>query len=692
MSSSSAFPRDAGAARVGILGLGRTGCRTLLALLELGVRRLDLADGRPASPVDLAGHPLLRPEDAGRPVAQAVRERVARSHPAAELRVVAGPEAGLGWDAWLPRCDLCLLASDVSLPAVAWGVNAACLAAGTPLLPGLCMGPVAQLGPVVRAGEGPCLGCLEQRMRGAARRGSFGAPCPPESGLPRRVGAALAGEVKDLLSRDGAPEPAGRLRYLWRDGRSTEHPLLRSSRCRACAPLGPFMPYRFARKLELEDRPEAHGRILELEKTLVDPLVGAVPTLLEVERPPDDPGAPRLATWVATFPNLWRVAMPPEAVVAGGCDFSDAPARAAALGEAVARQSIGDPPAGEVLVARYRDVADDAVDPLAWDLFHPATRAEPGFPFLPPSREAPLSWVWGTSLTEERPKLVPAARVFVTSQPLTPADHTDIQILSGFAAGGTLETAVARALFEAAERDMLTIAWADRLPVARLEIDRDSPAVGPYLAAFEDCGLRVRCATLELDLGIHLVISMVRSDLPGDPATVIAAAADVDLAEACRRAIKELVACRGSVRHEMLRVGGRLPSPDPREVVDMAAHGLLYARHDVKPHLEPWWNPPASIALPPATGESAYAKLRRSIARLRVAGLEALVVDLTPPEIGRLGLWVVKVLVPGFYPINFDSRWPHFGGRRISRMPVELGLLDAPVPFERLHRVPHPFP
>jgi ribosomal protein S12 methylthiotransferase accessory factor len=68
------------------------------------------------------------------------------------------------------------------------------------------------------------------------------------------------------------------------------------------------------------------------------------------------------------------------------------------------------------------------------------------------------------------------------------------------------------------------------------------------------------------------------------------------------------------------------------------------------------------------------------------------VVDLTPPEIGELGLRAVKVLVPGAYPMNFDSRWPHFGGGRLRQVPVGVGLRDDPLPISQLNRVPHPFP
>jgi ribosomal protein S12 methylthiotransferase accessory factor len=72
--------------------------------------------------------------------------------------------------------------------------------------------------------------------------------------------------------------------------------------------------------------------------------------------------------------------------------------------------------------------------------------------------------------------------------------------------------------------------------------------------------------------------------------------------------------------------------------------------------------------------------------------LETLVVDLTPAALRRLGLAVVKVLVPGAHPLDRDPRWPHLGGRRMQEAPVMAGLRDAPLPVGLLNPLPHPLP
>ena len=62
------------------------------------------------------------------------------------------------------------------------------------------------------------------------------------------------------------------------------------------------------------------------------------------------------------------------------------------------------------------------------------------------------------------------------------------------------------------------------------------------------------------------------------------------------------------------------------------------------------------------------------------AGLELLVLDQTRPDVG---IPVVKVLAPGLRPF-----WARFAPGRLFDVPVRLGRLDAPTPYERLNPIP----
>jgi ribosomal protein S12 methylthiotransferase accessory factor len=589
---------------------------------------------------------------------------------------------------WLDDCDVCIAAADIPAAPALLELNAQCIRSGVPLLPAIAMGAVGQVGPLVRAGAGPCLRCVDLRLQTATGRSCLMPYGPPHPHLAHVMATALANAVSGL---DG-PEATRFLSYHWADGTVTRHPVLRTWRCPDCTHVDPEPAYRRRTTFAFRDRaPSDPSHILGLRERLVDPVTGPITSLDVYDPVPHDP--PVHHSIAALVDDGWQRAGHPV-LHCGGGSVDAREAEAAGLGEAVERASAVLPPLGDFVVAPYRDVAADAVDPAAWDLFHARTRAEQGFPYAAIADRQPINWAWGWSLTRRRPTLVPAARVFVPFESSLPGDNPDYPLLSGFAAGNTLEEATLRALLEVIERDGFMIAWANRLPLRRVAIEpADREGAGQYAQLFELPGLEARCGLVELDLGGSVAVAMVRSTRPGDPALAVAAAADTDPARACRRALSELTANRLNVRQNLAEAGGRTPAPDPGQVRDETSHGLLYARPDMLGQLMHWWEPPTTEPLPERPSPaSAWAQLRGLVGAIRRAGLEVLVVDLTAPEVRELGLWTVKALVPGAYPMNFDSRWPHFGGARLTAAPVTAGLRERPLGFDELNHVPHPFP
>jgi len=434
------------------------------------------------------------------------------------------------------------------------------------------------------------------------------------------------------------------------------------------------------------------NHILTLKDRLVDPYTGPITSLTLYEPAPPDP--PLFHCVAALVDEGWQAVGEPV-VNCGGASPDPRAAEAAALGEAVERASAVLPRREELVLAPYGEVQADAVDPSAWDLFDAETRAEQDFPYAQTSVSEAISWVWGWSITRSEPTLLPASRVFLSLESPLPGDFAGYPLLSGFAAGNTLEEAALRALLEVIERDAFMVAWANRLPLRHVRI---ADVAGSSASAFARRGLEARCGLIELDLGAPVAIAMVRSSQPADPAVVVAAAADIDSDRACQRALNELAANRLHVRHALTEAGETTASSSPCEARDESAHGLLYARADMLPELSFWWDrtstdPADEAPTPrPTSGLSAWKRLSLLVETIGGAGHEVLLVDLTPPEVRELGLCTVKALVPGAYPMNFDSRWPHFGGARIAEAPVRVGLRAHPLALHEFNRVPHPFP
>ena len=600
---------------------------------------------------------------------------------------VDGPASWPPPGASSPPPRICVLCADVVDPRQVLELNARCLDRRTKLVPGLVMGSVGQVGPVVIAGRSACLHCVDLRLRATSGRTFLFPYGPPDPLIAALVGRELARRVLTLAAGD---DPDPRLSFHWADGSSTCHRPMRTWHCPSCSHIGPQPGFLLPGGLPTDDGRAAERSILDLEARLVDPVTGPIRSIEPFEPGPDDPP---LRHWVASLSEPGRgQAVGMSTLLCGGNNLDDDAARAAALGEAAERMSACQPAPADLLVAPYDEVLADAVNPRIWDLFDEATRSRPGFPYPDIGSDDDLSWAWAWSLTRGRPALVPASRVFVPFEPRTAADNADHPTLSGFAAGTTLVTATLAALLEVIERDAFMIAWMNHLQPPRLELDRRSPhGVGAYVAAFEDLGIEVRCDLLMLDLGVPTVLAMARRSRSDDPAIVVATAADLDVAAACRHALAELAANRLYVRHTMAP-----PSPlsvDALQAADVAGHGRLYADPDMAAHVDFWWNSGTSTPLQ-STGRPLRpdAALRRVVQGISAVGLETVAVDITPPELRQLGLTVVKALVPGTYPLTFGCPWPHLGGHRLRRAPVTAGYLRAPLPAASLNRLPHPFP
>jgi len=603
-------------------------------------------------------------------------------------REYPSPDTAEWTGSWLADCDLCLLCADVVDAEVALAVNARCLEYRVPLLPALVMGSVGQAGPMIEPGVSACLQCVDQRLQAATGRSCLADYGPADHRVASLVGTALAVRALRLLA--GVCEPQDRrLTYHWAAGYSTDHAVLRSLQCTHCAEAGAVPAFCAPAQLDLSEQPPDARRILTLQRELVDAVTGPIRSLERFEPRPEEP---RMRHWVAGLADIGWARVGHPILRCGGNNLDDEMARAAAIGEALERMSACQPATGLVM-ASYRATAPHSVDPSAWDLFDPQTRAQPGFPYAPVTPDDVLSWTWGWSLTRSHPALVPASRVFMPFHPQTPADHADYPTLSGFATGSTLASATVAAVLETLERDALMIAWTNRLSPPHLELDRSSPGgVGACVAAFADSGVEIRCSLLTLDHRTPVVLAMARGAGGSDPAMVVSAAAGLDAASACRRALCELAANRLNVKAAMVGRELRQSRPDQVTAGDGAGNGLLYADPQMAAHLGCWWDDHETVALPDTTGlVGTGVGLDALVARIAAAGLETIIVDLTPPAIRELGLFVVKALVPGTYPLSFDSHHPHLDGSRLRSAAVASGLLATPVSFDALNRMPVPF-
>lgn len=218
-------------ARVLVVGAGGLGAPVCLYLAAAGVGRITIADDDRVSLSNLQRQVIFCSSDDGRPKAQAARAAMLALNPhvevtALERRVTAADAALIG------AHDLVIDGTDTF--AARQGLNAACVAAGVPLIAGAIAQWEGQLTVWDPARGAPCMACI---FPDAPAPGLV--PACAEAGvagpLPGVIGSMMALEAIKIIA--GAGEPL-RGRMLIFDGLHGENRVMKIARRGDCPVCG----------------------------------------------------------------------------------------------------------------------------------------------------------------------------------------------------------------------------------------------------------------------------------------------------------------------------------------------------------------------------------------------------------------------------------------------------------------------
>jgi ribosomal protein S12 methylthiotransferase accessory factor len=584
-------------------------------------------------------------------------------------------------------------------------INAAHLDSGKPWLLAKPSGAVPWIGPVFRPGAGPCWGCLAKRLQGnrldgfLALRGApeLGGSPPRPPSLPASLRAALG-----IIVLEGVKWLAG-VRNQEQQCvyaldtvtlRGTHHPVTRRPQCPWCG--NPCMVAERARtplvtvsrRIASADgnghRVLSPAKVLERYGHLVDPVTGVVGELRRHPACPD---------FLNSYQSGRNRAMTGSGIAAiraglrsqsGGKGSTEVEAKAGALCEAIERYS-GTADGDEAKVKdSYRGLGDQAVHPDTCQLFDPcqfADRARSNAACAPFHRvpepfdeQAVIDWTPVWSLRTGECRLLPTAMLYFTPSPGS-APVSVLADSNGNAAGGTMEDAILQGFFELVERDAVALWWYNRTQQPAVDLDSfDDPWVAGLRAKYAALNRQVWVLDLTSDLGIPVMAAVSRRTDKRAEDIMLGFGAHFDPHIALRRALTEL--------------GQLLPA-----VAGTRPDGAGYGLPD--PHLMSWWTratvdnqpyllPAPSHALRSAAGYGYVPPqeldLTQMCAIARRADLDILVLDQTRPDIG---MPVVKVVVPGLRHF-----WPRFAPGRLFEVPVRLGRLAQPTPYEELNPIP----
>jgi len=218
--------------------------------------------------------------------------------------------------------------------------------------------------------------------------------------------------------------------------------------------------------------------------------------------------------------------------------------------------------------------------------------------------------------------------------------------------------------------------WYNRTAAPEVNLDAfGDPWLDEIRAAYADLGREVWVLDVTSDLDVPVMVALSRRTDGGRENIMLGFGAHLDPRIALRRALTELNQLMPAALGT--DADGRISTEDP----DLA-RWWSNATMANQPYLRP------DPAVPPR-GPRDYRylpsqDLLEDVAAVQAGfearGLEVLVLDQSRPDVG---LPVVKVIVPGMRPF-----WARFGPGRLFDVPVSLGRLACPTPYEELNPIP----
>ncbi|MCM3732696.1 TOMM precursor leader peptide-binding protein [Fictibacillus nanhaiensis] len=351
-----------------------------------------------------------------------------------------------------------------------------------------------------------------------------------------------------------------------------------------------------------------------------------------------------------------------------------------------------------VVYEPYSKVEKHALNPQSIGLHTEKQYEMPGFPFTPLDNRS-IHWVWGYSLTQNRPILVPEMFAYYS---LGCGEGFVYETSNGCAVGGSLEEAILYGIFEIVERDSFLMTWYGQLPIPRLDNksidDQELQLMIQRINAVT--GFEVHLFNATTENGIPSIWAMAKNTKEKGLNLLCASGAHIDPIRAVKGAVQELSGMlltmddtfeKNREKYEQMYKHSHL-------VQQMEDHSMLYGLKEAEKRL--YFLLDRRLVKdfhqefrPVRKSADLLDDLKAILDVFQQLKLEVIVVDQTSPELKRNGLYCVKVVIPGMLPMTFGHHLTRLEGLdRVLNVPAKLGIVKKPLTFSELNPYPHPFP
>ncbi|MER0480005.1 TOMM precursor leader peptide-binding protein [Streptomyces sp. Edi2] len=350
-----------------------------------------------------------------------------------------------------------------------------------------------------------------------------------------------------------------------------------------------------------------------------------------------------------------------------------------------------------------REAGRRVLDPRACGMYSEEFyRADPRR-VAPFTDERTIPWVWGRSLRDREPVLVPEMISYYHSAPL--ADRFIQECSNGCASGSTFTEAVYFGLTELIERDAFLLAWYANLQLPEIDgTTSRSPTTRGLIDRLALHGYRARFFDARITFGVPVVIAVAERTDGGRGTLAFGAGAGLCPEQALRAALVEIATDAPQLPRRVTWNHDRLAPmvDDFDQVLALHDHPLLYGLPAMRRHAEFLLGERGTRSM-----EETYADLDQRlrpapdlrqdveacVGLLAEAGFDVIAVDQSLELQRRRGLSTAGVIVPGLLPIDFGwSRQRALLSPRLRTAPREAGFADRDLTEADLNQAPHPFP
>jgi ribosomal protein S12 methylthiotransferase accessory factor len=352
----------------------------------------------------------------------------------------------------------------------------------------------------------------------------------------------------------------------------------------------------------------------------------------------------------------------------------------------------------------YDHIAADALDPRTCGLYSESFYQHNVYAFRPFDPARPLWWVWGYSLGQKRPMLVPEQLVYYMYKQDKGGRFVQ-ESSNGCAIGSCIEEAILHGLFELIERDAFLLTWYAQLAPPRIDPRSSQQRETLFLLEkIEQQGYELYLFDTRLDIRIPSVIGIARRKEPGLGNIVVAAGCSLDPEDAIRGALCEIASYIPGVEDRIRANYAQLQEMvhDYSKVQQLTHHGELYGLPEMADKIHFFFQNPLTRSVE-ETYRDWQAQCPRTldlrddvlycIDQLARLGLDVIVVEQTAPEQRLSGLRTACVIVPGLLPLDFGwGRERALALPRLRTVPRTAGYRQTDFTPDPATIIPHPFP